>query len=188
MIQRSLLPDRACHFDGLLGPRSYWSCSSQLTGSTFMSQMLFFVLYFQYAFSVQEEGEVMVSLMQEDTRKEKERGVENLTIGYFVMKVIKCTVWVWYGAVLFLHTRCYGQDFPLSLIPLFYLQVEENRKYRVHTMFEKAGDSIFINAREVVNKLELKKGRYLVIPSTYEPNKAGRYLIRVFTEKSSKAM
>lgn len=106
----------------------------------------------QYAFSVQEEGEVMVSLMQEDTRKEKERGVENLTIGYFVMKV------------------------------------EENRKYRVHTMFEKAGDSIFINAREVVNKLELKKGRYLVIPSTYEPNKAGRYLIRVFTEKSSKAM
>lgn len=55
-------------------------------------------------------------------------------------------------------------------------------------MFEKAGDSIFINAREVVNKLELKKGRYLVIPSTYEPDKAGRYLIRVFTEKSSKAM
>ena len=72
-----------------------------------MSQMLFFVLYFQYAFSVHEEGEVMVSLMQEDTRKEKEKGVENLTIGYFVMKVIKCTVWVSHGAVLFLH-RCYG--------------------------------------------------------------------------------
>lgn len=106
----------------------------------------------QYAFSVEEEGEVMISLMQEDTRKEKERGVENLTIGYFVMKV------------------------------------EENRKYRVHTMFEKAGDSIFINAREVVNKLELKKGRYLVVPSTYEPEKAGRFLIRVFTEKSSNAM
>ena len=32
----------------------------------------------------------MISLMQEDTRKEKERGVENLTIGYFVMKV-QCT-------------------------------------------------------------------------------------------------
>ena len=29
----------------------------------------------------------MIALMQEDTRKEKERGVENLTIGYFVMKV-----------------------------------------------------------------------------------------------------
>ena len=29
----------------------------------------------------------MISLMQEDTRKEKEHGAENLTIGYFVMKV-----------------------------------------------------------------------------------------------------
>ena len=39
----------------------------------------------------------MIALMQEDTRKEKERGVENLTIGYFVMKVtIKwrwCELW-----------------------------------------------------------------------------------------------
>ena len=34
----------------------------------------------------------MISLMQEDTRKEKERGVENLTIGYFVMKV-QCTLY-----------------------------------------------------------------------------------------------
>ena len=44
-------------------------------------------MFFQYAFTVKEESEVMISLMQEDTRKEKERGVENLTIGYFVMKV-----------------------------------------------------------------------------------------------------
>ena len=36
----------------------------------------------------------MIALMQEDTRKEKERGVENLTIGYFVMKVtIKRRSW-----------------------------------------------------------------------------------------------
>ena len=55
-------------------------------------------------------------------------------------------------------------------------------------MFEKAGDSIFINAREVVNKFQLKQGRYVVVPSTYEPNKTGSFLLRVFTEKSSKAM
>ena len=46
-----------------------------------------FVVHFQYAFTVKEESDVMIALMQEDTRKEKERGVENLTIGYFVMKV-----------------------------------------------------------------------------------------------------
>lgn len=55
-------------------------------------------------------------------------------------------------------------------------------------MFEKAGDSIFINAREVVNKFYLKKGRYVVVPSTYEQNKAGQFLMRIFTEKSSSAM
>ena len=55
-------------------------------------------------------------------------------------------------------------------------------------MFEKAGDSIFINAREVVNKFHLKKGRYVVVPSTYEQSKAGQFLLRIFTEKSSSAM
>lgn len=75
-----------------------------------------------------------------------------------------------------------------SYVCIFYPQVEGNRKYRLHTMFEKAGDSIFINAREVVNKFQLKQGRYVVVPSTYEPNKTGSFLLRVFTEKSSKAM
>ena len=56
-----------------------------------------FVVHFQYAFTVKEESDVMIALMQEDTRKEKERGVENLTIGYFVMKVTiewrRCELW-----------------------------------------------------------------------------------------------
>lgn len=37
----------------------------------------------------------MISLMQEDTRKAKEHGAENLTIGYFVMKVtLLSIIWV----------------------------------------------------------------------------------------------
>lgn len=54
-------------------------------------------------------------------------------------------------------------------------------------MMEKAGDSIFINMREVVNRYQLKQGRYVVIPSTYDPNEAGNFMIRIFTEKSSNA-
>ena len=44
---------------------------------------------FQFAFTIKdtEEGEAMIALMQEDTRKSKEEGKENLTIGFFVMKV-----------------------------------------------------------------------------------------------------
>jgi len=52
-------------------------------------------------------------------------------------------------------------------------------------MMEKAGDSIFINMREVVNRYQLKQGRYVVIPSTYDPNEAGNFMIRIFTEKSA---
>ena len=66
--------------------------------------------------------------------------------------------------------------------------MEENREYLVHSMFEKAGDSIFINMREVVNRHQLKEGRYVIIPSTYDPDEAGKFMIRIFTEKSSDAM
>ena len=45
-----------------------------------------------------------------------------------------------------------------------YVKVEENRDYRLHVMMEKAADSIFINMREVVNRFQLKTGRYVVIP------------------------
>jgi len=107
----------------------------------------------QYAFSIKDkdDGEVMIALMQEDTRIDRDEGGKNLTIGYFIMKV------------------------------------EENRTYRLHSMMEKAGDSIFINMREVVNRYQLKQGRYIVIPSTYDPNEAGNFMIRIFTEKSSNA-
>ena len=68
-----------------------------------------------------------------------------------------------------------------------YVKVEENRGYRLHVMMEKAADSIFINMREVVNRFQLKTGRYVVIPSTYEPHVAGNFMLRIFTEKSSNA-
>ena len=58
----------------------------------------------------------------------------------------------------------------------------------MHTTFEKAFDSIFINMREVVNRYEMKKGRYVIVPSTYDPNQAGKFMLRIFTEKSADAM
>ena len=52
---------------------------------------------------------------------------------------------------------------------------------------EKAGSSIFINAREVFTKLELDPGRYVIVPSTFDPNSEGEFMLRIFTEKKSKA-
>lgn len=43
----------------------------------------------QYAFCIKDEdaGEVMIALMQEDTRIDREEGGKNLSIGYFIIKV-----------------------------------------------------------------------------------------------------
>ena len=52
---------------------------------------------------------------------------------------------------------------------------------------EKAASSIFINAREVFTKLELDPGRYVVVPSTFDPNNEGEFMLRIYTEKKAKA-
>lgn len=68
------------------------------------------------------------------------------------------------------------------VIGFFVMKVEANRSYRVHTIYTKAGDSSFINSREVFVRMELDPGRYLLIPSTFEPNQVSEFLVRVYTD------
>ncbi|KAG2456570.1 CAN5 protein, partial [Polypterus senegalus] len=64
-------------------------------------------------------------------------------------------------------------------------RVELNRIYRMHTLQQKIASSIYINSRSVFFRKELKEGRYVIIPTTFDPGLQGDFLLRVFTDVPS---
>ena len=43
----------------------------------------------------------------------------------------------------------------------------------------------FINSRQLYNKFELDVGTYVIIPSTFDPDVAGEFLLKIFTENEA---
>lgn len=70
-------------------------------------------------------------------------------------------------------------------IGFFVMRVEDNRKYRLHDLKPKVCSSSYINSRSVFLRQKLPNGRYVVIPSTYEPNIEGKFLLRVYTDENN---
>ncbi|OCT96411.1 hypothetical protein XELAEV_18014088mg [Xenopus laevis] len=64
-------------------------------------------------------------------------------------------------------------------------QVELNRKFRMHTLQPKVASSIYINSRSVFLRIDLKEGRYVVIPTTFDPGHTEEFLLRIFTDVPS---
>ncbi|XP_073965986.1 calpain-A-like isoform X2 [Choristoneura fumiferana] len=97
---------------------------------------------------------IIVALMQKNRRSQRHQGLECLTIGFAIYRLPD------YGHV------------PKPLDVNFF-------KYNASVGRSQA----FINLREVSARFKLPPGSYVIVPSTFEPNEEGEFLVRVFSEK-----
>uniref|UniRef100_A0A8D3BFZ3 Calpain 5 n=1 Tax=Scophthalmus maximus TaxID=52904 RepID=A0A8D3BFZ3_SCOMX len=103
------------------------------------------------------EDEVLICLQQKDRRARLREGEEKT-----------CLLNVYINALL-------------SLRP----QVELNRTYRMHVTQQKVGGSVYINSRSVFLRIDLKEGRYVIIPTTFDPGLEADFLLRNFSDVSA---
>ncbi|XP_068600375.1 calpain-5-like [Brachionichthys hirsutus] len=64
-------------------------------------------------------------------------------------------------------------------------RVEVNRTHRMHVSQQKRGGSVYINSRSVFARIDLTEGRYVIIPTTFDPDLEGDFLLRIFTDVPS---
>ncbi|XP_066466557.1 calpain-1 catalytic subunit isoform X3 [Tiliqua scincoides] len=97
----------------------------------------------------------VLALMQKNRRRERRFGKDMETIGFAVYEVPHE-----YVGQPSIHLK---RDFFLSNA-------------------SRARSEQFINLREVSTRFKLPPGEYIVVPSTFEPNKEGDFVLRVFSE------
>lgn len=65
-------------------------------------------------------------------------------------------------------------------IGMHIMQMEVNRQFRVHVIKAKVCSSEYVRARGVFLECSLQRGRYCLLPTTFEPGQARRFLLRLF--------
>ncbi|XP_032910193.1 calpain-2 catalytic subunit isoform X1 [Catharus ustulatus] len=122
----------------------------------------------QYLIKLEEEDEdpddpeggctFLIGLIQKHRRKQRKMGEDMHTIGFAIYEV---------------PPEFSGQT-NIHLSKNFFLTNKAREK-----------SNTFINLREVLNRFKLPAGEYIVVPSTFEPNKNGDFCLRVFSEKNA---
>ncbi|XP_012522095.2 calpain-B isoform X6 [Monomorium pharaonis] len=99
---------------------------------------------------------VIIALMQKNRRAQKRMGADCLTIGFAIY-----------------HLE-YPERLPKPLDRNFF-------KYNASVGRSPA----FINLREVTCRFKLPPGVYCIVPSTFDPNEEGEFLLRIFSENKN---
>uniref|UniRef100_A0A8C2HS98 Calpain-2 catalytic subunit n=1 Tax=Cyprinus carpio TaxID=7962 RepID=A0A8C2HS98_CYPCA len=103
----------------------------------------------------------VVGLIQKNRRKMRKVGEDMHTIGFAIYEVSS-------------RTPC------LEFVGQRNVHLDRNFFQRHASA---ARSETFINLREVCSRFCLPPGEYLIVPSTFEPNKDGDFCVRVFSEK-----
>ncbi|XP_050426862.1 calpain-A-like isoform X1 [Adelges cooleyi] len=101
----------------------------------------------------QHKCTAIIALMQKNRRAMRKTGAECLTIGFAVYQLTN------------------PDSLPKPLDVNFF-------KYNASV----ARSPTFINLREVSSRFSLPPGDYCIVPSTFDPNEQGEFLLRVFSE------
>ncbi|CAH1283118.1 unnamed protein product [Diabrotica balteata] len=99
---------------------------------------------------------IIVALMQKNRRALRQSGAELLTVGFAIY-----------------HLK-YPDRLPKPLDINFF-------KYNASV----ARSPSFVNLREVSCRFKLPPGTYCIVPSTFDPNEEGEFILRIFTEKQN---
>ncbi|KAI1898516.1 hypothetical protein AGOR_G00073160 [Albula goreensis] len=104
----------------------------------------------------QSDCTFLVALMQKDRRRKRKEGKDMETIGFAVYEV---------------PSEYVGRS-GVHLKRDFFL-----------THASSARSELFINLREVSTRCRLPAGEYIIVPSTFDPQKEADFVLRVFSEK-----
>ena len=65
------------------------------------------------------------------------------------------------------------------------MRFEEGRRYYANDLEEVDSTGNYINRREIAKRFRVPPGNYVIIPSTFEEDKEGHFMIRIFTEQKA---
>ena len=79
---------------------------------------------------------------------------------------------------------------------MVYVQIKDDTKVSRHGNLDLnffkynssvARSPVFINSREVTGRYCLPPGEYVVVPSTFNPNEEGNFMVRLYSEKPAQS-